>query len=146
MENFGERLSVDDIWRVVLFVKTIPNHTLRPNVVPQPSDYITWQPSKELLAWVKSRQKLPDNVAFVKKPVTDPFMQEAMRVFPGLAPGDSFLINDSKTRLSLDDAAAGIRTLYEQMLNRAWSAARARGEKLPPALQKAIPPTVPGQQ
>jgi cytochrome c oxidase cbb3-type subunit II len=146
MENFGERLSVDDIWRVVLFLKTIPNHTLRKNVVPQPSDYITWQPSKELLAWVKSRQKLPDNAAFVKKPVTDPFMQEAMRVFPGLAPGDSFLVNDRKTRLSLDDAAAGIRALYEQMLNRAWSDARDRGEKLPPASQKAIPPTVPGQQ
>ena len=28
MENFGDRLSVDDIWRVVLFIKTIPNHTL----------------------------------------------------------------------------------------------------------------------
>src|SRR5207249_10012530 len=53
-----DRLTVNDIWRVVLFVKTIPNHTLRKNYVPQPSDYITWQPSKELLAWVKSSQKL----------------------------------------------------------------------------------------
>ena len=58
MENFGDRLCVDDIWRVVLFVKTIPNHTLRKNVVPEPKDYIVWQPSKELLAWLKSRQKL----------------------------------------------------------------------------------------
>src|SRR5437763_1374695 len=58
MENFGERLSVDDIWRVVLFVKTIPNHTLRPDVVPEPKDYIVWQPSKELLAWTKSHQTL----------------------------------------------------------------------------------------
>jgi hypothetical protein len=32
------------------------------------------------------------------------------------------------------------------MLNRAWSDAKARGEKLPPESQKAIPPTVPGQQ
>jgi hypothetical protein len=95
---------------------------------------------------VKSRQKLADNAAFSKEQVSDPFMQEAMRVFPGLAPGDSFLVNDGKTRLSLQDAAAGIRTLYDQMLNRAWSDAQARGEKLPPASQKAIPPTVPGQQ
>jgi cytochrome c oxidase cbb3-type subunit 2/cytochrome c oxidase cbb3-type subunit I/II len=146
MENFGERLSVDDIWRVVLFVKTIPNHTLRPNVVPEPSDYITWQPSKELLAWVKTHQKLAGNVAFQKKQSNDPFMQEAMRVFPGLAPGDSFLVNDGKTRLSLETAAAGIRSLYEDMLNRAWNDARGRGEKLPPASQKDIPPTVPGQQ
>ena len=36
MENFGDRLSVDDIWRVVLFVKTIPNGTLAPNRIPEP--------------------------------------------------------------------------------------------------------------
>jgi hypothetical protein len=32
------------------------------------------------------------------------------------------------------------------MLNRAWSDAKTRGEKLPSVTQKAIPPTVPGQQ
>jgi cbb3-type cytochrome oxidase cytochrome c subunit len=146
MENFGERLSVDDIWRVVLFVKTIPNHTLRKNVVPEPKDYIAWQPSKELIAWLKGRQKLTDNTSFSKKLVDDPFMQEAMRVFPGLAPGDKFLLNDGKTPLSLDDAAAGIKAIYQDLLDRAWSEAQARGEKLPPPGQKDIPPTVPGQQ
>jgi hypothetical protein len=69
-----------------------------------------------------------------------------MRVFPGLAPGDSFLINDGKTRLSLKDASDAIRTIYQQLLDRGWSEALARGEKLPPLSQKAIPPTVPGQQ
>jgi hypothetical protein len=69
-----------------------------------------------------------------------------MRVFPGLAPGDSFLVNDGKTRLSLEDAAAGIKTIYTRLLDQAWSDAAARGEKLPPESQKAIPPTVPGQQ
>src|SRR6266516_71699 len=146
MENFGERLSVDDIWRVVLFVKTIPNHTLNKNVVPEPEDYIVWQPSKELLAWLQSRQKLTDNASFTKKPVTDPFMQEAMRIFAGLAPGDSFKLNDGKTPLSLDDAAAGIKAIYQDLLVRAWAEARARGDKLPPEAQKTIPPTVPGQQ
>ncbi len=146
MENFGERMSVDDIWRVVMFVKTIPNGTLKPNVVPTPADYIVWQPSKELIAWLKTRQKLTDNASFDKKPVTDPFMQEAMRVMPGLSPADSFLINDGKTRLSLKDAAAGIKAIYDQLLNTAWADARSRGEKLPPPAQRAIPPTVPGQQ
>ena len=146
MENFGDRLSVDDIWRVVLFVKTIPNHTLRKNVVPEPKDYIVWQPSKELLAWLKGRQKLPGNVSFSKKETTDPFMQEAMRILPGLAPADKMLLNDGKTPLSLQDAAAGIRAIYEDLLNRAWSEARARGDKLPPEVQKNVPPTVPGQQ
>jgi cbb3-type cytochrome oxidase cytochrome c subunit len=146
MENFGDRLSVDDIWRVVLFVKTIPNKTLRKNVVPQPSDYIAWQPSKELLAWVKSTQKLENNVSFSKVESRDPYIQEAKRVFPGLAPGDSFLVNDGKTRLSLRDAAAAIKTIYEDLLTRGWNDARERDDKLPSEAQKAIPPTVPGQQ
>src|SRR5437762_3903270 len=145
MENFGERLSVDDIWRVVLFVKTIPNHTLDPNVVPEPKDYITWQPSKELIAWLASRQKLTANASFNKKAVTDPFMQEAMRVFPGLAPGDSFYINGTKETLSLHAARNAIRTIYFDLLNRAWAEAKARGEKLPPESQKMIPPEVPGE-
>jgi len=65
---------------------------------------------------------------------------------PGLAPKDHLLLNDGKTPLSLQDAASGIKALYDDMLNRAWSEAKARGEKLPPESQKAIPPTVPGQQ
>jgi cytochrome c oxidase cbb3-type subunit II len=146
MENFGDRLSVDDIWRVVLFVKTIPNHTLDKNRIPTPQDYITWKPSDELLAWLKSSQKLQSNDSFTKSQSNDPFVQEAKRVFPGLAPADSFLINDGKTRLSIKDAAAGIRAIYLDLLNRAWDDARSRGDKLPPEAQKLIPPTVPGQQ
>jgi cytochrome c oxidase cbb3-type subunit II len=146
MENFGDRLSVNDIWRVVLFLKTIPNGTLKKDVVPEPKDYITWQPSKELLAWLKSSQKLEKNASFDKKPVTDPYMQEAMRVFPGLAPGDSFYINGTKETLSLGAARNAIRTIYFDLLNRAWAEAKARGEKLPHESQKMIPPEVPGQQ
>src|SRR5438874_5991107 len=129
MENFGERLSVDDIWRVVLFVKTIPNGTLAPNRVPEPKDYIVWQPTKERKAWVATHQKLVDNADFDKKMATDPFVQEAMRVLPGLAPGDTMKLNDGKTELSIQSAAAGIKALYQDMLGRAWADAQARGEK-----------------
>jgi cytochrome c oxidase cbb3-type subunit II len=146
MENFGDRLSVNDIWRVVLFVKTIPNGTLKPNRVPEPKDYIVWQPTTELKAWVKTHQQLVNNASFDKKLVTDPYVQEAMRVFPGLAPGDTMKLNDGKTQLSLISAAAGIKALYQDMLNRAWSDALARGEKLPDPAQKLVPPEVPGQQ
>jgi hypothetical protein len=146
MENFGERLSVDDIWRVVLFVKTIPNKTLRKDVIPEPKDYIPWAPSKELLAWLKSRQKQANNVAFAKKESSDPFTQEAMRVFPGLNPTDRLVVGGLGTSLSLKDAAAGIRQLYDRMLNTAWADARRRGDKLPSLAQRNIPPTVPGQQ
>jgi mono/diheme cytochrome c family protein len=146
MENFGDRLSVNDIWRVVLFVKTIPNDTLKKNHTPTPADYIVWQPTKELLAWVKTHQKLADNASFDKKQIRDPFVQEAMRVFPGLAPGDTMKLNDGKTDLSLASAAAGIRALYQDMVARAWNDARSRGEKLPDQGQRAILPSVPGQQ
>jgi cytochrome c oxidase cbb3-type subunit 2 len=145
MENFGDRLSVDDIWRVVMFVKTIPNKTLKKNVVPTPADYIVWQPSDELIAWLKTRQKLVDNASFSPEP-TDPFVQEAMRVFPGLSQADSFLINDGKTQLSIKDAAAGIKQIYDRLLNTAWADAQSRGDKLPPVEQKLILPEVPGQQ
>ena len=92
MENFGDRLSVDDIWRVVLFLKTIPNHTLATERVPEPKDYIVWQPSEELLAWLESQQKLDgQRVVFEEATVRDPYMQEAMRVFPGLAPNDQLV-------------------------------------------------------
>jgi cytochrome c oxidase cbb3-type subunit 2 len=146
MENFGDRLSVDDIWRVIMFVKTIPNGTLKKNVVPQPEDYITWSPPKELLAWIKDRQPLQANVSFSKAERSDPYLQEAMRVFPGLAPGDRMAVTGLETPLTLKDAAAGIKTIYEGLLDRAWADARDRGDKLPDESQKAIPPTVPGQQ
>jgi cytochrome c oxidase cbb3-type subunit 2 len=145
MENFGDRLSVNDIWRVVLFVKTIPNHTLDADRVPEPADYITWQPSKELLAWVNSRQRLKDNATFAKQS-SDPFAEEAARVFPGLNPSDRIVVNGLGTPLSLQDAAAGIRGIYQDLLDRAWADAKRRGDKLPPAAQKDIPPQVEGQQ
>src|SRR6266536_6204 len=144
MENFGERLSVDDIWRVFLFVKTIPNGTLRKHYVPTPKDYIVWSPPKELLAWIKTRQQIEKNASFSKQQLSDPFVQEARRVFPGLAPGDKIAVTGLQTSLDLHHAAAGIRTIYEDLLDRAWADAKARGEKLPPVSQKNIPPTVPG--
>ena len=115
-------------------------------MIPEPKDYIPWQPSKELIAWLKSRQKPVNNISFSKKESSDPFMQEAMRVFPGLAPADRIVVGGLGTSLSLSDAAAGIRQLYDRMLNTAWADARRRGDKLPSASQRNIPPTVPGQQ
>jgi cytochrome c oxidase cbb3-type subunit 2 len=146
MENFGERLSVDDIWRVVMFLKTIPNGTLKPNVVPKPKDYIVWRPTKELLDWINKTQNLEGNASFAKKPITDPFVLEAMRVFPGLAVEDHIVVDGLATPLDVTSAAAAIKAIYEDLLDRAWAEAKAQGNKLPPEGQKDIPPTVPGQQ
>jgi hypothetical protein len=131
---------------VILFVKTIPNGTLDKHRVPTPEDYIVWSPSKELLAWVKTRQQIAKNASFDKHQLENPFFKEARQVFPGLAPGDKIVVNGLETPLDLAHAAAGIRTIYEDLLNRAWADAKARGDKLPPASQKNIPPTVPGEQ
>ena len=146
MENFGDRLSVNDIWRVVLFVKTIPNGTLAEDRIPEPKDYITWQPSKELRAWVNSRQKLERNASFIARQSQDPFVEETRRVFPGLSPGDRLVVKGLGTPLSLRDAATGIQSLYQRLLDRAWADAERRGAKLPPVSQKNIPPHVEGQQ
>ena len=145
MENFGDRLSVNDIWRLVLFIKTIPNGTLDPGRVPTPADYIVWQPSDELKAWIADHQPLTKNDSFSKAAAADPFMQMAQRMFSGLAPGDVVRVNGLETTLTLDNAAAGIKKFYDQLLDQAWSEAAARGEKLPDAAQKSIPPTVPGE-
>jgi hypothetical protein len=56
------------------------------------------------------------------------------------------VLNDGKTPLSLEDAAAGIKTIYERLLDAAWRDAANRGQTLPELTQKSIPPTVPGQQ
>src|SRR5437762_5998979 len=63
-----------------------------------------------------------------------------------LSPADRIVVPGLPTTLDLGHAAAGIRTIYQGLLTRAWADARARGEKLPPISQKNIPPTVPGQQ
>jgi hypothetical protein len=128
-----------------MFLKTIPNGTLKPEVVPHPRDYIAWQPSAELKAWIATHQKLTENADFSKEQEVDPYIREAERVFSGLAPGDSIQIPGMATPLTLQTAAAGIKRFYDQLLNQAWADAQARGEKLPPLSNKAIPPTVPGE-
>lgn len=50
MENFGTRLSVDDIWKVVLFLKTIPNGGLTADL-PTPDMYIHWEGYPGLFDW-----------------------------------------------------------------------------------------------
>jgi cytochrome c oxidase cbb3-type subunit 2 len=52
MENFGTRLSVDDIWKVVLFLKTIANGGLTVEV-PTPDLYIRWQGYPEIFKWAQ---------------------------------------------------------------------------------------------
>lgn len=60
MENFGTQFSVEDIWRVVMFIKTIPNGGLT-GEVPSPDMYIQWRGYPGLFTWAQCF--LPESVA-----------------------------------------------------------------------------------
>jgi hypothetical protein len=52
MENFGTRLSVDEIWKVVLFLKTIANGGLTAEV-PTPDMYVQWKGYSGIFQWAQ---------------------------------------------------------------------------------------------
>ena len=144
MENFGDRLSVDDIWRVVLFVKTIPNGTLDKNVVPEPKDYITWQPSKELLAWVKTRQKLENNVV-VHQEAQSPTRSCRRRCASSRAsrPATASSSTTARRRSRCRTPRPGSRRSTSDLLDRAWADAERAATSCRRS-QKDIPPTCRG--
>ena len=101
MENFGDRLSRRrHLARRPVRQDDPERHARRRTTFPSRPTTSPGSHRRSCSPGSKWRQKLADNAAFDKAAVTDPFMQEAMRVFPGLSPGDSFLINDGKTPLS----------------------------------------------
>jgi cytochrome c oxidase cbb3-type subunit II len=142
MENFGTRLRVDDIWRVVLFLKVIPNGGLDPNKVPTPDMYIQWAPTPEDLQLVAANP-IAENENFldVQSGVpTDPFLLEAMRDLPGANMKTKFEM-PGFGEVSLTAAAAGIKAIYQQLLDQGYNDYLARGGT--PALsaaQKAVLP------
>lgn len=145
MENFGTRLRVDDIWKVVLFLKTIPNGGLDENKVPTPDIYIQWKPNPTLLAYVK-KHPIIDNKDFITTATADPFALEAQRDLAGLNDKDHFKL-PGYGEVSLAAAARDIRTIYEGMLNKAWVDYKTRGgTPTPPASQKDSLPDLTEQQ
>ena len=118
-----------------------------PEVVPTPTDYIAWQPSTELKAWVATHQKLTQNVDFDEGAAGRPVHAGGRARLP--RPRAGRLDPDHRTMatpLTLETRPPGSSGSTARLLDRAWADAKARGEKLPPLSQKLIPPTVPGQQ
>ena len=140
MENFGTRLSVDDIWRVVMFAKTIPNGTLKSGRVPTPQDYIQWTPQDDLKAYVKAhpdREMAPfTERPAAHRPVHGRGRAHVPRAWPPATPS-SCRTSAASTSSALP---AGIRRIYFNLLNKAWADAKARGETLPPESQKNVLP------
>ena len=143
MENFGERLSVDDIWRVVLFVKTIPNGTLDQEPGPR-ADRLHRRGSrrKELLAWVKSARSSRATRRSSRSRSPTRSCRRRCACSRASRPADrSGHQRDDRHRSASPTAAAGIRAIYNQPARtRAWADAAARAaSKLPPDLAEGDP-------
>jgi cytochrome c oxidase cbb3-type subunit II len=163
MENFGTRLRVDDIWRVVMFLKTIPNGGLDPDRLPTPDMYIDWKPVPTLLQYI-SKHPIDQNKDFLEfdragdeasasaaaasptvptaaeeaTAVTtpDPFILEARRDLAGLNDSDKFTV-PGYGPVSLADAAKDIKAIYEQLLDSEYTSYQQRGGyPTPPPGQK----------
>jgi cytochrome c oxidase cbb3-type subunit II len=139
MENFGTRLRVDDIWKVVLFLKTIPNNGLDENKVPTPGLYIQWKPNPTLMAYIR-KHPIEENRDLVDTATADPFILEARRDLAGLNDRDHFVL-PGYGEVSLAAAAHDIRVIYQGLLDRGWTDFTARGgSPVPPAAQKTTLP------
>jgi mono/diheme cytochrome c family protein len=81
MENFGTRLSVDEIWSVVLFLKTIANGGLTADV-PTTDMYIEWEGFDGLFTWAECY--LPEATAAQVMPLDEP--PPGIGDVPGIVP------------------------------------------------------------
>ena len=104
----------------------------RQNRVPEPKDYIVWQPSKELRRLGEVATEA-DRQRDVRQEARSPTRSCRRRCASSRASrrATSSCSTTARRRCRSQDAAAGIKAIYEDMLDRAWSDARARGEKLP---------------
>ena len=128
MENFGTRLSVDDIWKVVLFLKTIPSGSLQADHVLSVDDYYQWHPTPELLQYVEKHpvqdmqayQGTQQGVNVTKADGTglpDPFLGEAEHVFPGLNYDDHDPAAGIRHSLARRTARSAIKKIYDKYLD-----------------------------
>ena len=142
MENFGTRLRVDDIWRVVLFLKAIPNGGLDPDQVPDTSMYIQWSPPDGLLQYIAAHPIEANKTFQETEEPKDPWMAEARRVFAGLNNSDKLDL-PGFGEVSLAAARDGIKAIYDQVLSQSWNDYGARaGTPDVPATQKDLPPAL----
>ena len=127
MENFGTRLSVNDVWRLVLFLRTIPNGGFEQPVTTV-DRYQAWQAPPELLNYIKDHPITDPGLN--PQVMKDPFMAAAHWIFGGLAPGDTLVVG-GKMPVTLDTVAGLVKSEYANMVTTAYNDALGRGETLP---------------
>lgn len=126
MENFGTRLTVDDVWRTVMFLRTIPFGGL--DQVPTTDLYQQWTPPQPFINYVDAHP-LTDQPPLT---VDDPFMAAALWVAPGLREGDDAILVGGQLPMTLWRLRDLIEQEYYQRVEGAYADAQARGDELPP--------------
>ena len=127
MEDFGTRLSVQDIWRLILFLRTIPNGGFDQPVTTV-DKYEAWTPPKELLAYIDTHPI--EELQPVNAETTDPFMAAARWLLGGMGDKDTIYVG-GKLPITLDSVAEIIKEEYMRAVEQSYDEALARGETLP---------------
>jgi len=129
MENFGTRLSVQDIWRVVLFLRTVHKGGLR-EPVPTVNMFEKWTPPKPLLEYI-STHPIPANTEDPDLRSADPFMSAARWIAPGMAEGDVIYVG-GRLPITPQRLSQLVRATYFELVDNAYADAKGRSEELPP--------------
>jgi cbb3-type cytochrome c oxidase subunit II len=127
MEDFGTRLSVEDIWRVIHFLRTVPNGGFQQPVTTTDT-YESWTAPPELLNYVVAHPIAELQPVIADK--IDPFMAAARWLLGGMGPNDIIYVG-GKLPITLDRVSALIRERYMRDMEQRYSEAVARGEALP---------------
>lgn len=133
MESFGTRLSVDDIWRTVLFLRTIAQGGLD-EPVPTEAMYDDYEAPPALLRYIEDHPLTEPGTGFTQDPDESVFLTGARWLAPGLAPDDEVLVA-GQIPMTLERLAGLIRVRYEELVTEAYEDAVARGDDLPPREQ-----------
>lgn len=131
MEPFGTRLSVEDMWRVVLFLRTIRKGSMATqDTIPTLDMWEQWKPPPPLLNYVKDHP-ISDAPGVISETESNPFKAAARWVEPGLADGD-VVLDGGKLPITVDRITQLVRATYFDMVERKYREALARGDTLPP--------------
>lgn len=128
MENFGTRLSVEDTWRVAMFLRTIHKGGLK-EALPTIKMFERWTPPPPLLNYIANH---PVQAELEERGVKSegPFMAAARWIAPGMTESDAIFIG-GKLPMTLRRLADLVRTTYFNIVDADYKQAQGRGESLP---------------
>jgi cytochrome c oxidase cbb3-type subunit II len=131
MENFGTRMSVDDIWRVVNFLYTISGGSLKNlGTVPTPDLWAEWKPKPEAVNYYNTHP-IAQGPGPLGGPNVDPFQTAAHWLTPGMADTNDFMMVGGKLRVDKALVVSLIRNEYFKRINKAYDDAQKAGSLTP---------------